>query len=168
MSTDYFHIQLPQAVEVLVPLENAAEVTTLTRKDICPIPGVAPQLMGVLNHRGRLLWVLDLSAVLGLDAGTARVRAQDKLTLLVMAAGATNPTTGQAEYQLGCVIAALKGIVSLEAHQVSGLVAPVANILPAFVSGGTEVNGASVAILNANAVFTAFQPSLPTTSMVQS
>lgn len=167
MSTDYFHIQLPQAVEVLVSLKNAAEVTTLTRREICPIPGVGSEFLGVLNHRGRLLWVLDLSAVLGLAPQTTRFRAQDKLTLIVIAAGATNPTTGQAGHQLGCVISALKGIVSLGDMLPNQPPTQVSPIHTAFVSGATEINNSTVALLDAHAVFAAFQPSLPTTSMVQ-
>ena len=166
MSTDYFHIQLLQALEVLIPLEHAAEVTTLTRGDICPIPGVATEFLGVHNHRGRLLWVLDLSKVLGLTSKATRPRAQDKMTLMVMATGAANPTTGQAEYQLGCVISALKGIVSLGDSPPNGQLDPVSPVLASFVSGATEINGSEVALLNANAVFAAFQPSMPTTSLM--
>jgi twitching motility protein PilI len=60
MLTDYFHVQLRQGMEVVLPLDSAVEVITLNQKEICPIPGVSPALLGVVNHRGKLLWVLQV------------------------------------------------------------------------------------------------------------
>lgn len=66
MSTDYFYVQLRRSVRVAVPLAQTAEVAMLSQTQVCPIPGVASALLGVVSQRGKLLWVLELSDLLGL------------------------------------------------------------------------------------------------------
>ncbi len=61
MSKDYFYGQLRQSKNILFPLESTEEVISLTYGEICPVPGVSFALLGVVNQRGKLLWVLDLS-----------------------------------------------------------------------------------------------------------
>lgn len=108
MVSDYFCVQLHQSANVLFPLESTQEVISLTYGEVCPVPGVSSALIGVVNQRGKLLWVLELSDLLQLSENQYNRRSQDNLTLLVLR---SRTQSGQ---QVGCVVSALKGIISLD------------------------------------------------------
>ncbi len=108
MIKDYFCSQLRQSVKVLFPLENAEEVISLTYGEICPVPGVSSALLGVVNQRGKLLWVLELSDLLQIDPDKKSRRSQDTLTLLVLS------DSQNSEQQVGCVVSTLKGIIPID------------------------------------------------------
>ena len=154
MLTDYFHVQLRQGMEVVLPLDSAVEVLTLNPKEICPIPGVSPALLGVVNQRGKLLWVLQLSDFLGL-AKSPKQRLQDNLILLVVTTESANSSAIGRECQLACVVSALKGIVTLNSIKIKPVSARLAPNLGSFLSGVTEIEQSVVGVLNVNTVLSA-------------
>lgn len=105
MIVDYFKVELAQSQQLAIALEQTAEVLTLQRTEICPIPGVKPELVGVSNQRGKLLWVMDLSAMLQLPPLNPRLSRQEKVTAIVL-------TTEN--YRIAGIVANLKGIISLD------------------------------------------------------
>lgn len=107
MITDYFCCQLRQSVKVLFPLASTEEVISLTYEEICPVPGVSAALIGVVNQRGKLLWVLELSDLLQIKPDKKSRRSPDSLTLLVL-------SNSHNLEQLGCVISNLEGIISID------------------------------------------------------
>lgn len=113
MINDYFCVQLRQSINALFPLESAEEVISLSSKEICPVPGVSSALLGVVNQRGKLLWVLELSDLLQIPLNIKTTQAPDKLTLLVLS------DNKKLERQVGCVVSALKGIITLDLAQQS-------------------------------------------------
>ncbi len=160
-------------MKVALPLESTVEVISLKRGEICPIPGVAPALLGVVNQGGRLLWVLDLSDLLKLEPSRGQSvlrsnlsRSQERLSLLTIAGNSATSPREKAEHQIGCLVSALKGIVSLNPAQFKPVPATVPSSIREFVSGITEIDSSPVAILNSNAIFAALQASVPTTSLI--
>ena len=107
MIPDYFCCQLRQSVKVLFPLESTEEVISLNYEEICPVPGVSDSLIGVVNQRGKLLWVLELSDLLQIEPDNKIRRSPDTLTLLVLS------NSHNSEQQVGCVISHLEGIIPM-------------------------------------------------------
>ncbi|MDC0835473.1 hypothetical protein AY599_01450 [Leptolyngbya valderiana BDU 20041] len=66
MERDYFKIRVSSTVRVALPLSQIEAALQIDRRLVCPVPGVAPALLGVINRRGTLTWVLDLSHFLEL------------------------------------------------------------------------------------------------------
>lgn len=161
MLTDHFYLQLRQSVRVVIPLERTTEVISLTRAEVCPIPGVSPALLGVVNQRGKLLWVLDLSDLLGLPPAATALRSQDKLTLVVL----NNSATGQVEHQIGCVVSALKGVTQLDPTEFKSAPAKLAAGLKSFIPEMTIIEHSPVAVLNVDAVLAAIQTSVNLNSL---
>lgn len=147
---EYFYIQLGRSQNLLLPLENTAGVVTLTLEQICPIPGVAPALWGVANQQGKLLWVLELSDLLGLKPSN-RARQKYNLTLIVLTASSVS-STREPERQIGCVVSNLKGIVTLDPRQFQPPTTPP--FLSSYLFGMAEIEQSQVAVLNVDAVFT--------------
>jgi len=65
---EYFKIRVSGGVRVALPLAYLETAIGLEPQSICPIPGVAPGLLGVIDRRGILTWVLDLGHFLELGA----------------------------------------------------------------------------------------------------
>ena len=153
MLSEYFHIQLQPNTELLIPLEHTGGAIALPVEQICPIPGIPPAVLGVVNQRGKLLWVIQLSSLLGLGQSDTSLRAQYNLTLLVLSA--TSRTTGEQESRMvGCVVSTLKEIIFLDSKQFK-LVAAKSPIFGSFLSGMAQIDRSLVSVLNVNAVFTA-------------
>lgn len=151
MLDDYFFVQLRQSIKVVLPLNSVKEVISLSYGEVCPIPGVAPALLGVVNQRGKLLWVLDLGDLLKIPPSVENLRSQADLTLLVL-------KNRLNEQQVGCVVAALKGVVALDSTELQAL--DTQNFTPtlkSFSSAIAIVEQEAVAALDINAILNNIQ-----------
>lgn len=61
---DYFIVELHNDKQIAIPLDQVQEVMSINYINICPIPGVKDSLLGVINQKGNLLWLVDLSRLL--------------------------------------------------------------------------------------------------------
>ena len=151
MLDDYFFVQLRQSIKVVLPLNSVKEVISLSYGEVCPIPGVAPALLGVVNQRGKLLWVLDLGDLLKIPPSVENLRSQADLTLLIL-------KNRLNEQQVGCVVAALKGVVALDSTELQAL--DTQNFTPtlkSFSSAIAIVEQEAVAALDINAILNNIQ-----------
>lgn len=151
MLNDYFFVQLRQSVKVVLPLDSTKEVISLAYREVCPIPGVSPALLGVVNQRGKLLWVLDLGDLLNIPPSQKTLRPQDNLTLLVLNTPSKLNAQTQ-ERQVGCIVSALKGVVALESVDFQPLTNQIFSTLQAFSSAIALVEQESVAVIDINAI----------------
>lgn len=111
-TTDYFQVQLYPPAEamalaktrLLIPLGNITEIITVQQQDLCPLPGLPRGVLGVLNLRGQLLWVMDLRLVQGQMIPKARQNPQEKLTVVLL--------HGE-QGQIGCLVDSLQGITAI-------------------------------------------------------
>jgi positive phototaxis protein PixI len=58
---------LPPAQKVIVSTKHLVEILNLSLGQVVPIPDVPVFVMGVCNWRGEVLWVVDLSYMLGFE-----------------------------------------------------------------------------------------------------
>ena len=105
MIVDYFKVELAQSQPLAIALDKTAEVLTLQRSEICPVPGVKSELLGVSNQRGKLLWFVDLSAILQITSPTPYSTRQEKVTAIVLSSE---------NFKVAGVVANLKGIIDLD------------------------------------------------------
>ncbi len=82
LNQEYFAIELADSVRLALPLEDLETLTRFEQHQICPIPGVSPYWIGVVNQQGSLLWVLDSRQFFELKA-TAPINRQ-KRTVAVL------------------------------------------------------------------------------------
>ena len=150
MLDDYFFVQLGRGNKVVLPLNSVKEVISLSYNEVCPIPGVTPALLGVVNQRGKLLWVLDLGNLLNLPASIENIRLQANLTLLVL-------NDRHNERQVGCVVSALKGIVTLESTEFQTLDKQSSTALTSFFLAIALIAQETVAALDINAILNHIQ-----------
>ncbi|MCA1904586.1 MAG: hypothetical protein CV045_07490 [Cyanobacteria bacterium M5B4] len=66
MTEQFLTLSLPEQ-RVMLPTQQLLEVLSLSADRLSAIPDTPPYTMGVTNWRGEVLWVLDLSALMGLE-----------------------------------------------------------------------------------------------------
>lgn len=128
-TTDYFQVELySQAIapdlaqtRLLIPLGDIAEIITVERREICPLPGVPRGVTGVLNLRGQLIWVMDLRMVQGQGEHRGRPNPQEKITILLIQSS---------RGQIGCFVTTLLGITTCDLAELTGVDPPLRQSYP--------------------------------------
>ncbi|MBE9196407.1 chemotaxis protein CheW [Synechocystis sp. LEGE 06083] len=142
MVEDYFWIDLGLALTVAIPLTKTREVLSFPLNSLCLIPGVRPELLGVSNQRGNLLWVMDLPRLLSpTTAKPLNYRTLNNTKAVVL--------VGESA-QVAVIAEGLKGIVSFERGEIKPLREP-------FLLGEGNKDGETILILDVDQVFTWFQ-----------
>ncbi|TVQ22779.1 MAG: hypothetical protein EA367_03270 [Leptolyngbya sp. DLM2.Bin15] len=71
----FLQCQLSAQDRILIALEDIQSVFQLTLAEILPVPNMPNCILGVYNYRGEMLWIVDLSAQIGLiDSLTVQAR----------------------------------------------------------------------------------------------
>ena len=94
-----FAFRLGEKVRLALPADWVQEVVQMAPTEICPLPGVAASLLGVVNRNGYLCWVLDLADFLGLAGISGTAQRSFKTVVLRMG-----------HRRLAWVVTALEGI----------------------------------------------------------
>lgn len=142
MVTDYFWIDLGLALTVAIPLAKTREVLSFPLNSLCLIPGVRPELLGVSNQRGNLLWVVDLARLLSPTmASSLNYRTLENTKAVVLAGDSL---------QAAAIARGLKGIVSFSEEELTP-------INDRFLLGEGKKNGETILILDVDQIFTWFQ-----------
>lgn len=147
MPKDYFQLTVRNSVGVLIPVTDTVEVVTCQRREICSIPGVVFPLRGVLNQRGRLLWVVGLGDLLALPPPQIKKRPQDELTIVIFSDQNEN------NIRLGGIVSRLQGIVSLSETAINPVPSKFRPEARQFLTGITTIEGKKVALLDVSSVF---------------
>lgn len=163
MEEEFFHIELTKSVHIAVPLSQTAAVLTVEAAELCPIPGVAPALLGVVNQRGRLLWMVDLEYLLGLEPTRSAKRRRSPALVLNWLPDESEEQ--DQEYRLGCLTSHLRGIVTCQAKDISPVPARLEQRMQQFFSAWIHPPGYSLLKLNVEAIFDAVQLYSSSTSM---
>ncbi|MCL6436771.1 MAG: chemotaxis protein CheW [Leptolyngbyaceae cyanobacterium HOT.MB2.61] len=82
----YLRLSLADTVPALLRMKQVQEVLVLPAARLTPIPNLPPLVLGLMNRRSRVLWVVDLPQLLGLpplDAG----RQSHALAIIQVASG---------------------------------------------------------------------------------
>ena len=165
MLKEYFHIRLGPAAQIAVPLEFTTEALSELRRNVCPIPGVPSHLLGVMNQRGRLLWIADLASLLGIDA-QKRWGEFETLTVLALK-GIGQPASDLAQLpQVGCVVSELKGTISIDSSQIKPIPPKTSAQMRPYLSGIATIGGAGISILNPAPLFETLKSSTSSQPLV--
>ncbi|WP_013321251.1 chemotaxis protein CheW [Gloeothece verrucosa] len=63
----YLRLQLTTDTQVLLPMKQMQEVLVVPKERITPIPNMPDCVVGLLNQRNRVFWIIDLSRLLELN-----------------------------------------------------------------------------------------------------
>lgn len=61
----FLRFSLNAEVDGLLPLADLQEVMNLALKNILPVPQMAKSMLGIINWRGKAIWIVDLANLWG-------------------------------------------------------------------------------------------------------
>lgn len=64
--SQYLSFFLTEKIQAMLPTEELGEIIKIDPSHIVPIFDLPSAIMGVYNHRGDVLWVVDMASLLGL------------------------------------------------------------------------------------------------------
>lgn len=71
----YIRLRLNERLIAAVDTRQAQEVLVIAPQALTVVPTMAPTIMGLIHHRSRIFWVIDLAQVFGLVALEPRAAA---------------------------------------------------------------------------------------------
>lgn len=150
MTTDYFWIDLGLDVDVAIPLARTREVLSFPWSSLCLIPGVRPELLGVSNQRGNLLWVVDLPQMLVPSRGRHQGPPTSGNTRAVVLTGGG--------FQVAAIALAFKGILSFESAELTPMERPFLSAQAIPTAADTPLGAPKpCGILDVDQIFARFQ-----------
>ncbi|KAI9131081.1 chemotaxis protein CheW [Acaryochloris sp. CCMEE 5410] len=115
----YLKLRLSDSVPVALPMEAAREVIVVPVEQISPIPNMPTCVLGLLNQRSRVFWVVDLSIMLGYSGLMTNARQYNVAILQV------------GQVPLGLAVPIIQGVTRFPSDTIQSPIGTVApNIAP--------------------------------------
>ncbi len=158
---DYFQVRLGDSLRLALPMSAIETVLQVNPQQICPIPGLPSWLLGVVNRRGILTWVLNLSQFLDVTVPTPR-SGKDIPAVVVTMTIATTPAQGEASQRsIACLVGELSGVFT--PTTITQFSKPLKPKLRALFSGVTQHQGRPIALVDPAALLHSIHTQIITT-----
>ncbi|NJK62129.1 MAG: chemotaxis protein CheW [Synechococcaceae cyanobacterium SM2_3_1] len=118
---EYFGVRLAGSVRLAIPLETVESVLRINPQRICPIPGVPSSFVGVINQKGSLVWMFDLSQYLSMSASPLTTTPASLLATVLRVSEPLGERERPRLRRLACIVSELDGIYSLSGSQLHPL-----------------------------------------------
>jgi len=135
----YLKFQLAQETHALIGMKHVQEVLILPLQRLTPMPNMPSHVMGLMNRRSRVMWVVDLAQMLalpGVDANTQHYN------LMIIRVGAI---------ALGLTVQQIDGIAWLSPDRVQSPPSHVDAAMVAYLRGCILQDGVLL-VLDAEAI----------------
>jgi positive phototaxis protein PixI len=142
----YLRLQLAPTVVATIAMQAARAALVINVDRLTPLPNMPAHVIGLLAHRSRVLWVLDLPMILGLPPVELR-RSKVKVVLLEID-----------RQQIAFAVPEISGVLRFMPEEI---ISPLANFsaeLVPYLQGWLPFEGETLLVLSARALVT----SLPT------
>jgi positive phototaxis protein PixI len=80
----FLSFSLPSDIQAMLPTANMTEILTLSASQLVPIANMPPEVLGVCNWRGEVLWLVDLGAIIGTEPMLRQVYRQPSVQVIVI------------------------------------------------------------------------------------
>jgi positive phototaxis protein PixI len=136
----YLRFQLSPKVPAVISMRHAQEALTLPVRQLTPMPNMPSCLLGLMNRRSRVLWVVDLPQLLGLSSLGGGVQ---QYNLIIIQVGSV---------LLGMAVHQVEGITWLQADDIQLPLRQVDPAIMPYVSGCVLQQQDIVLVLDATAI----------------
>jgi positive phototaxis protein PixI len=136
----YLKFQLGEKTSAVLSMSRAQEVIVLPPGRLTPMPNMPPYVLGLLNRRSRVLWVIDLGKMLGLPEVLTNVQ-QYSIIIIRNSSGA-----------LGLVVQTVEGVVRLTPDSIQSPHGQVSSNLVPYLRGCTLQEREILLVLDTEAI----------------
>ena len=136
-NNQFLRFRLHDNTKAMLPIKQITEVLKVQFGQIVPIPQMPAYVMGVYNWRGNILWMVDLSHLIGLDPWYQKSINRSNHTAIVLSPNKEGIKANiQSNINLGLVISKVEDIEMCDIAKIQ--VPPsssVSNQLASFLAG---------------------------------
>lgn len=136
----YLNLQVDFQTQVCLPMENTQEVLTMNKSRITFVPNMSKNVIGLMNQRSRVFWVIDLSQLLGLQSNIAD---KQQYNIAIIKVG---------NIALGLAIEKIQGVIRINDNQIQSPVNEVTADLIPYLKGCVKYVEKMLLILDAHAI----------------
>lgn len=136
----YLKFQFGQQTPAILSMSRAQEVVVLPVGRLTPMPNMPPYVMGLLNRRSKVLWVIDLAQMLGLPGVLTNVQHYN---LVIINNGSVS---------LGLIVQAVEGVVRLTPDCIQSPLGNVSSGLVPYLRGCVLLETEILLLLDAEAI----------------
>lgn len=111
----YLKLQLTPQRAAVLPMEQAQEAIAVPASRVTPMPNMPECVLGLLNQKSRVFWVIDLAQLLGLQA---QVLTMQQYNIAIVRIG---------KKPLGLVVPEIQGIVRFANE---AMISPIGEVEP--------------------------------------
>jgi len=119
----YLKFRLNAQTPAVFSMRSVQEAIVLPTRRLTPMPNVPPAMMGLMNRRSRVIWVVDLAQLLELSI--LDFNAQQHSIILIQVGS----------IPLGLAVQEVEGMVRLEANQIQSPIGQVSTALVPYLRG---------------------------------
>lgn len=136
----YLKLRLSDTAIAVIPTIEAQEVVMVNHQQLTLMPNMPSTVLGLLNHRNRVIWVIDLPQLLGLPMLTLDLRQYAVVIIQV------------ASQLLGLAIQQIEGLSRLNPSNIQSPVGSVDATLVPFLRGCYLQDQELLLVLDATAI----------------
>jgi twitching motility protein PilI len=140
LGDSYLKFQFGQQTPAVLSMSRAQEVVILPVGRLTPMPNMPPFVMGLLNRRSRVLWVIDLALMLGLPAVETNVQHYN---LVIISDGLAT---------FGVIVQAVEGLMRLTLESIRSPLDQVSSSLVPYLRGCVLQEQEILLVLDADAI----------------
>lgn len=136
----YLRIQIDRDIAAAIPMEYAREVLVIPNKRLTPIPNMSPCVLGLLNQRSKVFWVVDLPQILEL---TQQKKYSQQYHIAIVRVN---------DIPLGLAVDRVKGSIRLDPNGIRSPLETIPLHLIPYVQGCFALKTEVLLILNLQAI----------------
>lgn len=136
---NFIGFYLNQQTSALLPMEYAQEIIIIPKTRVSPMPNMPKCVLGLLNRRSHILWVVNLAQLLNLPV--AKPIAQ-QYQIIIIHVG---------KVRLGLVVQSVKGVTHFPQHHRQAPTELVSSLAP-YASGSIAQGNEVLIILDAKEI----------------
>lgn len=119
----FLRFELCPQTPAVFSMRHVQEAMVLPARRITPMPNMSPCMLGLMNRRSRVVWVVDLAQLLGLAVLDANVQQYN--LVLVQAGGV----------MLGLAVQQVEGITWIDPNQIQSPIGQISAALVPYLRG---------------------------------
>ncbi|MGI0491253.1 chemotaxis protein CheW [Alkalinema pantanalense CENA528] len=141
LDVGYLRVTLPNQMQVVLPMNSVQEVISHPIHHITAIPNMPISVLGLMNRRSQLLWLVDLANLLGI--GSLELNSQTQAIVILK----------QDSILIGCAVTAVEGMVQLTPDEFQSVPNHTPSSLLPYLRGCIVRDANLLLILSPNAIF---------------
>ncbi|MEM9511730.1 MAG: chemotaxis protein CheW [Cyanobacteria bacterium P01_E01_bin.48] len=142
----YLNLRLDDRTSALIAMESAQEALVVNAQQITPMPNMPASVLGLLNRRSRVMWVVDLLQLLQLQP-VATAGQQYEVVVLRMGSA-----EGAERALMGAVVRGVRGVVRIESEDIQSPIGHFPASLTPYLQGCVLYQQELLLVLDAEAI----------------